>query len=94
MARGVHVNAANTRNDRYYFNDAIIKFFQAGDETSLAAAMITMIRSRSLCKIQAENALTYVAGQSWDIKRQDYLDLVDRLVNNNPEKSSSDTKST
>jgi glycosyltransferase involved in cell wall biosynthesis len=94
MALGVPVIAANTRIDRYYFNESIIKFFQAGDETSLASAMITMIRGRNLRKLQAENALVYVAGQSWDVKRQDYLDLVDRLVNNNPEKSSSATKST
>lgn len=80
MALGVPVIAANTRIDRYYFNDSIVKFFQAGDEQSLAAAMLSLIRNRGLRKDLAANALCYVAQQSWDIKRQDYLDLVDRLV--------------
>jgi glycosyltransferase involved in cell wall biosynthesis len=80
MALGVPVVAANTRIDRYYFNDSVLKFFQAGDEQSLASAMVTLIRNRSLRQELADNALTFVAQQSWDNKRQDYLDLVDRLV--------------
>jgi glycosyltransferase involved in cell wall biosynthesis len=84
MALGVPVIAANTRIDRYYFNDSIIKFFQAGDEKSLATAMINLIRDPCLRKDLAAKALTYVAQQSWDIKRQDYLDLVDRLVKGTP----------
>ncbi len=84
MALGVPVIAANTRIDRYYFNDSIIKFFEAGDEKSLADAMLTMINNRNLRKELAANALTYIAGQSWDIKRQDYYSLVDRLVNGKP----------
>lgn len=83
MALGVPVIAANTKIDRYYFNDSIIKFFKASDEQSLASAMITLIRNRVLRKDLAASALTYVAKQSWDIKRQDYLDLVDRLVKGN-----------
>jgi len=84
MALGVPVIAANTRIDRYYFNDSIIKFFEAGDEKSLADAMLTMINNRSLRKELAANALTYIAGQSWDVKRQDYYSLVDRLVHGKP----------
>ncbi len=80
MALGVPVVAANTRIDRHYFNDSLIKFFEAGDEESLAAAMVTLIRNRGLRRELAANALAYVAGQSWDIKRQDYLNLVDWLV--------------
>jgi glycosyltransferase involved in cell wall biosynthesis len=83
MALGVPVIAANTRIDRYYFNDSIVKYFQAGDEQSLADAMLTMIRSHDLRKQLAANALTYIANQSWDIKRQDYFNLVDKLVRGN-----------
>lgn len=74
------VIAANTRIDRYYFNDALIKFFQAGSEQSLAEAMLIMIRDQALRKRLAGNALAYVAQHSWDIKRKDYFELVDRLV--------------
>ncbi len=80
MALGVPVVAANTRIDTFYFNDSLLKFFQAGDEKSLAAAMLEIIKNHGLRRQLAANALAYVAGQSWDVKRQDYLDLVDRLV--------------
>ena len=80
MALGVPVIAANTRIDRYYFNDSIIKFFEPGDEQSLAEAMLIMIKNQRLRQELAVNALTYVAQQSWDIKRQDYFKLVDGLV--------------
>jgi glycosyltransferase involved in cell wall biosynthesis len=81
MALGVPIIAANTRIDRYYFNDTLVKFFQAGDEESLAAAMLLMIRDPSLRKKLAANASRYVVHQSWDLKREDYFKLVDRLVN-------------
>jgi glycosyltransferase involved in cell wall biosynthesis len=83
MALGVPIIAANTRIDRFYFNDSLVKFFQAGDERSLANAMLVMIRNHSLRKEFAKNALAYIAQQSWDIKRQDYLNLVDQLVKGN-----------
>lgn len=80
MALGVPIIAANTRIDRYYFNDSLLKFFQAGDEESLAEAMVCMVQDQTLRKRLAGNALAYVAQQSWDIKRKDYFDLVDQLV--------------
>jgi glycosyltransferase involved in cell wall biosynthesis len=83
MALGVFVIAANTRIDRFYFNDSIVKFFQSGDERSLADAMLAMIRNPDLRKEYAAKALTYIAHQNWDIKKHDYFNLVDRLVNKN-----------
>lgn len=80
MALGVPIIASNTRIDRHYFNDSLLKFFQSGDEKSLADAMIAMIRDRKLRKELAANALVYIAHQSWDIKRKDYFNLVDGLV--------------
>ncbi len=83
MALGVPVVAANTRIDTFYFNDSLLKFFQAGDEKSLADALLEMIKGPGLRRELATNALAYIAGQSWDVKRKDYLDLVDRLVKGN-----------
>ena len=80
MAVGVPVIAAKTRIDQYYFNDSLVKFFNAGDEQSLADAMLLMIQNESMRKKLAENALVYIAKQSWDVKRHDYLSLVDSLV--------------
>ena len=80
MALGVPVIVANTRVDSYYFNDHVVKFFQAGDEQSLADAMLSMIQNAELRKTLAESAMTYVKQHSWDAKRQDYYELVDRLI--------------
>ncbi len=80
MALGVPVVAANTRIDRYYFNDSIVKFFQAADERSLADAMLAMALNKDLRTKLASNALAYISQQSWDVKRQNYFNLVDRLV--------------
>jgi glycosyltransferase involved in cell wall biosynthesis len=80
MAMGVPVIAANTRIDQFYFNDSLVKFFQAGDEQSLADAMLLMIRNEEMRKKLAANASVYITQQSWDIKRQDYFNLVDSLV--------------
>jgi glycosyltransferase involved in cell wall biosynthesis len=84
MALGVPVIAANTRIDKYYFTDTLVKFFEAGDEHTLAEAMLYLIRNKKERKTLASNALSYIAGQSWDIKRQDYFNLVDRLVKGKP----------
>lgn len=80
MALGVPVVAANTRIDRYYFNDSIVKFFQAGDERSLADAMLAMALNKDMRVKLASNALSYISQQSWDVKRQNYFNLVDGLV--------------
>lgn len=80
MALGVPIIAANTVIDTFYFNDSLVKFFQAGDEHSLAHAMLTMMNQPSLRKELAENASTYIAHQAWDIKRDDYFKLIDKLI--------------
>lgn len=80
MAMGVPVIASKTRIDSYYFNDSLVKFFESGNEQSLAEAMVAMAKDSKLRKQLAVNALTYVSDQSWDIKRQDYYKLLDGLV--------------
>jgi glycosyltransferase involved in cell wall biosynthesis len=80
MALGIPVIVAKTRIDQYYFNDTLVKFFQAGNDKSLADAMLLMIRNVGMQNKLAANALTYIAQQSWDIKRLDYFNLVDSLV--------------
>ncbi len=83
MALGVPVVAASTRIDKYYFNDSLVKFFRSGDEHSLADAMLEMIHNDALRKKLVENSFTYIAKQSWDVKRKDYFNLVDKLVQGN-----------
>lgn len=80
MALHVPVIVAGTRIDRHYFNDDLVKFFDAGDEQSLAEAMVAMVRDGAHRKRLADNAYSFVGQHSWDNKKHDYLDLVDKLV--------------
>jgi glycosyltransferase involved in cell wall biosynthesis len=80
MAEGVPVIVSKTKVDRYYFNDSIVRFFDSGDENGLAAAMLELMRDQQLRARFAQNAREYVALNSWDVKKHEYLHLVDSLI--------------
>ncbi len=80
MAEGVPVIVSKTKVDRYYFNDSIVRFFDSGDESGLAAAMLELMDNRQLRARFALNAREYVAQNSWDVKKHEYLHLVDSLI--------------
>ena len=81
MSLGVPVLVSATKIDKYYFNDSVVKFFEPENVNALSESMLEMIRNSSLRKTLAANALKFVQDFSWDKKKQEYLDLVDRLVN-------------
>jgi glycosyltransferase involved in cell wall biosynthesis len=80
MAMDIPVIAARTRIDEYYFNDRLVQFFESDDVEDLANKIADLMvdpeRRRSLC----ERSLEFIALNSWDVKKQIYLDLVDRLA--------------
>lgn len=80
MALGVPLLVAETRIDRHYFNNELVRFFKAGDVESLAEGMLDAYRDRERGKALAANALAYVRANSWGIKKSDYLAIVQRLV--------------
>ncbi len=80
MSLGVPVLMSATKIDRYYFNDSVVRFFEPDNVEALSAAMLEMIRNRSLRESLAANALKFVEDFSWAKKKQEYLNLVDRLV--------------
>jgi glycosyltransferase involved in cell wall biosynthesis len=80
MSVGIPIVVARTRIDSYYFNDAVVRFFEAETVESLAAAMSELASSAEARKRLAANALTFVKGFSWGRKQQEYIDLVDRLI--------------
>jgi glycosyltransferase involved in cell wall biosynthesis len=84
MTVGVPLIVPNTTIDSYYFDDSLVTFFKANDETSLADAMLRMVRNPELRREQTENSLEFVKKFTWDANRAGYLDLVDFLVNNKP----------
>ncbi len=80
MALGVPVVVAETRIDRYYFNDTIVRFFEPENIASLATTIEELIRSKEQRDRLAANAAAFVSSYTWDKRENDYLSLVDRLI--------------
>jgi glycosyltransferase involved in cell wall biosynthesis len=80
MSLDVPVIVPNTTIDTYYFNDSVVRFFQANDDQSLAQAMLEMIRNPQARREIVRNAHEFIQGYTWDKNRSIYLSLVDSLV--------------
>jgi glycosyltransferase involved in cell wall biosynthesis len=81
MALGIPVVVSDTRIDKYYFNESLVRFFKSGDERDLARVMVDAYNNPKLNSQLASQALEYVNQYSWESKRGDYLSVVERLVN-------------
>jgi glycosyltransferase involved in cell wall biosynthesis len=80
MATGVPVIVSDTLIDKYYFDDSIVCFFQAGNEQDLARCMLQLIRDPERRRWQSEQATRFVEKNDWTARQHDYLDLVDEMV--------------
>jgi glycosyltransferase involved in cell wall biosynthesis len=77
MALGVPVIASNTRIDKYYFNDTIIKFFESGNEKDLADKILYILNNPLARKMLIDNSLKFVGLNNWEIKQKLYFDIID-----------------
>ncbi len=80
MSVGVPVVVADTKVDRHYFDDTVVRFFESGNADSLAREMRTLLRDPALRQQMAANASRYVNSHCWDTRKDDYLALVDHLL--------------
>jgi glycosyltransferase involved in cell wall biosynthesis len=80
MASGVPVIVSWTKVDSFYFNDSVVCFFESGDENDLAGAMLDLMRNPELRRTLIHNASQYVARNNWNLKKCEYLNLVDALL--------------
>jgi glycosyltransferase involved in cell wall biosynthesis len=80
MALGVPVIVADTRIDKHYFDDSLVRFFKAGDEESLASALLDTYKDRERSCRLAAHALEFARRNSWNEKKGEYLGIVKRLV--------------
>ena len=80
MAMGVPVIVADTKVDRHYFNDSVVRFFRGGDDQDLAQRMLELITDPARYTRQAENASRFVETIDWNAKQHEYLELVDSLA--------------
>ena len=80
MALGVPVVVSATRVDRYYFDDSVVRFFPSGDLDALADAMHELLTDPVVREALVRNASDYVRRNSWDQRKNEYFELVDRLI--------------
>jgi glycosyltransferase involved in cell wall biosynthesis len=82
MALGVPVIVSDTKIDKYYFNEASVKFFKAEDEEDLARCMLALINAPDSREQLVSNAMQFIQGMDWETRKHEYLALADRLSNN------------
>jgi glycosyltransferase involved in cell wall biosynthesis len=79
MSVGVPVIVANTKVDRHYFNESVVRFFESGNSDELAEAMCEVLSDEKRRQALVERAAQYASCHSWDNRKGEYLELVDRL---------------
>jgi glycosyltransferase involved in cell wall biosynthesis len=80
MAMGVPVIVSRTKIDSFYYNDRQVEFFESENEPALGAAMLRLSRDQERRAELIRNGLQYVREHSWNVKKHEYLDLVDSLA--------------
>jgi len=80
MALGVPLVIADTRVDRFYFDESLVRFFRAGDAEDLARVLLDAYTGRAGNAALASRALDFARRNSWAQKKYDYLNIVTRLV--------------
>jgi glycosyltransferase involved in cell wall biosynthesis len=80
MSVGVPVVVSNTSIDRYYFDESVVRFFESGNHEALARTMLELINDPAQLKKLSENGLKYADQHKWELRKLDYLHLVDSLL--------------
>jgi glycosyltransferase involved in cell wall biosynthesis len=80
MSLGVPVVVSKTKIDQYYFDDSLVRFFESGNATSLATAILDVLGNPTLRQRIVANASAYSDRHSWKFRQADYLHLMDELV--------------
>jgi glycosyltransferase involved in cell wall biosynthesis len=84
MSVGVPVVASNTKIERYYLNDSMVRFFESDNVDALADAMYLVLSDPELRRKMINNASEFVTLNSWETRKADYFELVDSLCAQNP----------
>lgn len=80
MSQGVPVVVSRTRIDSYYFDEKVVRFFPSGDSMAMAKAVFEVMHDQSLRETLVERGIAYADQNSWELKKWDYLELVDALT--------------
>ena len=80
MAAGVPVIVSATKIDRYYFNDAVVRFFEPESEADLAEKMLGLINDDEERARLAAKADEFLENYKWENRKYEYFRLVDGLA--------------
>lgn len=80
MSVGVPVIVSKTLVDSYYHDEQTVAFFESENVDDLADRILLLVRDRALRTQLVSNAAKYVEVNNWDVKKREYLDLIDSLV--------------
>ena len=80
---GVPVVSAGLPTLQEYFSDDEVRFFEPGNADSLAAALLAVSQDPHAASLRAERARRRYAGYRWDVNRQRYVGILDRLSSGN-----------
>jgi glycosyltransferase involved in cell wall biosynthesis len=82
MSLNVPIIIARTRIDDFYFNEKVVRFFEPGNEKALAQSIIEMWKNGQAREEQVREASEYVKDKSWELRKQEYFDLLNHLTGN------------
>jgi glycosyltransferase involved in cell wall biosynthesis len=80
MALGVPVIASKTLIHAYYYGDSIVQYYENDDEGELAEQILRLKNDSGLRARLVASAKKYVQENSWEVRKHEYLELVDCLV--------------
>jgi glycosyltransferase involved in cell wall biosynthesis len=84
MAMGVPVLASNTRIDQWYFDEGQVQFFESENIGDLAAKIMELMRDSTNRSALRARGIKFIEKNNWGLKKYEYLDLVDGLVQRQP----------
>jgi len=83
MSMGLPVIVSDTKIDTYYFTDKQVRFFKSGDSAALAQAIYEMKNNGELRQSLVKNSLKFIEQNNWNVRQNDYRNVVKELTGNN-----------
>jgi glycosyltransferase involved in cell wall biosynthesis len=80
MSQGLPCLVSRTPIDTFYFNDDVVLFFRSGDAEDMADKMLRLARDGQLRARLAANGRAYFERNNWEVKKDAYLNVVNRLL--------------
>jgi glycosyltransferase involved in cell wall biosynthesis len=80
MALGVPMVVSDTRTNKYYFNESVVRFCRGGNAEDFAQSILAVYQNKQATNRMVHAASELVRGYEWDVQKLIYLKLVDSLT--------------